>query len=182
MEEEQMKITVLNGSPRANGNTATMAAEFAKGAAEAGHEVTTIHVGGKKVAGCLGCGYCFTHNGNCVQKDDMTEIWEALNQTDLVVFASPIYWWEVTAQMKSVIDRLYAHGSIGFHFNKIALLLDSASPGVYDAPISMFQSICSYLNWENIRTICIPNMEDMNSMKNSPMLEEVYRFGRELGE
>lgn len=175
-----MKITVLNGSPRGNGNTAIMVEEFVKGATEAGHEVTTIQVGAKKIAGCLGCRYCFAHDGNCVQKDDMAEVWEALNQTDFVVFASPIYWWEVTAQLKAVIDRLYAHALVGFHFNKVAVLLDSGSPEVYDAPISMFKSICVYLKWENVGTICIPNMEDKNSMKTSPMLEDVYKFGRSL--
>ena len=177
----QLSVFLLyNKHPRANGNTATMVQAFEKGATEAGHEVTAIHVGAKKVAGCLGCQYCFTHEGTCVQKDDMTGIWEVLNQTDLLVFASPIYWWEVTAQTKAVIDRLYAHALVGFNFNKIALLFDSGSPEVYDAPISMFKSICSYLKWENAGTICIPDMENKDSMKGSPMLEEVYKFGRSL--
>lgn len=179
-EKNRIKITVLNGSPRANGNTATMVQAFEKGATEAGHEVSVIHVGAKKVAGCLGCQYCFTHEGTCVRKDDMTEIWKVLNQTDLLVFASPIYWWEVTAQTKAVIDRLYAHALVGFNFNKIALLFDSGAKDVYDAPISMFQSICDYLKWENVGTICIPNMEDKDSMKSSPMLEDVYKFGGSL--
>ncbi len=175
-----MKITVLNGSPRANGNTATMVQAFEKGAAEAGHEVTIIHVGAKKVAGCLGCEYCFAHDGACVRKDDMTEIFEELDQTDLVVFASPIYWWEVTAQMKAVIDRMYSHAKVGFHFDKIILLFNSGSPNVYDAPISMFKSICEYVGWEKVGEVCIPNMEDKDSMKTSPMLDEVYRLGRNL--
>ncbi|MDD3138346.1 MAG: flavodoxin family protein [Lachnospiraceae bacterium] len=177
-----MKITVLNGSPRANGNTGTMVQALEKGATEAGHEVTVLHIGAKKVAGCLGCQYCFGHEGICVQKDDMTGIWEVLNQTDLLVFATPIYWWEVTAQTKAVIDRLYAHALVGFNFNKVALLFDSGSDGVYDAPISMFKSICEYLKWENIGTICVPNMENKDSMKTVPQLAEVYEFGRQIQE
>jgi len=116
-----MKITILNGSPRPGGNTEIMADAFRKGAAEAGHEVTQINLAGKKIAGCLGCHHCFANNGECVQKDDMEGILQVIDQTDLLVFASPVYWFDITSQMKSVIDRMYARGKIGFHFAKTAL-------------------------------------------------------------
>lgn len=74
-----MKITILNGSPRENGNTEIMAQEFAKGAKENGHEVELINLAGKQIAGCKGCQYCFTHDGVCSQKDDMAAILENLD-------------------------------------------------------------------------------------------------------
>ena len=175
-----MKITIINGSPRVNGNTEIMVDEFVRGAAEAGHEVTKINLAGKKISGCLACKYCFSHGGECVQKDDMTEILAVLDQTDMVVFASPVYWFEVSAQLKTVIDRMYARGSVGFHFHKVALLLDSGSPGVYDAAITMYQSINAYLKWEDKGIITIPGMKDKGSMKDVPQLEEVYKFGKSL--
>ena len=68
-----MKVTVLVGSPRKGGNTELMVDEFVKGAKEVGHEVEKILLADKNVGGCKACEYCFAHDGECVQKDDMTE-------------------------------------------------------------------------------------------------------------
>ena len=87
-----MKIVVLNGSPRVNGNTAAMTKAFAEGAAEAGHEVEIVPVAKLKIAGCLGCEYCHTKGGGkCVQKDDMRKLYPLLEEAEMIVFASPIY-------------------------------------------------------------------------------------------
>mgnify|MGYP000125688933 CR=1 FL=1 len=72
----------------------------------------------------MACEYCFSHNGECAQKDDMTQVYAELKDADMVVFASPIYWFDITAQLKAVIDRLYVGATAGFHFHKTALLLD----------------------------------------------------------
>lgn len=175
-----MKITVLNGSPRKNGNTEIMVNEFARGAKEAGHETEIISLGGKKISGCLGCQYCFSHDGVCVQKDDMAEVLKVLDETDLLVFASPIYWFDITAQLKSAIDRMYARGKIGFHFKKTALLLDSASDHVYDAALAQYKAMCSYLKWESVGEICIPGMAEKGSMSDALALKQVYELGKSL--
>lgn len=103
-----MNIVVLSGSPRKGANTDTMVEAFAETVREVGHTVEVIRVASKKIAGCLGCQYCFTHEGICVQKDDMANVIESLKDADMVVFASPIYWFDITAQEKAAIDRLYA--------------------------------------------------------------------------
>ena len=72
------KILILEGSPRKNGNTDLMAQEFAVGATEAGHKVEKIYIKDKTIKGCLGCGACQRNGGSCVQKDDMTEIYEKI--------------------------------------------------------------------------------------------------------
>lgn len=113
-----MKIVVLSGSPRKGANTDTMVEVFAETAREGGHTVEVIRVAGKKIAGCLGCQYCFTHEGTCVQKDDMADVIESLKDADMAVFASPIYWFDITAQEKAAIDRLYAFGATGFPFTR----------------------------------------------------------------
>ena len=175
-----MKITILNGSPSPGGNTEIMAQAFEKGAREAGHEVTLINLAGKKISGCLGCHYCFAHDGTCVQKDDMADILKVIDETDLLVFASPIYWFDITAQLKTVIDRMYARGKIGFHFKKTALLLDSGSDGVYDAALAQYKAMCSYLRWQSVGEVCIPNMTEKGSMKTSPLLEKAYALGKAI--
>lgn len=102
------KITVLVGSPRKNGNTEILADAFIKGAEQAGNKVTKIRLSERKVNGCIGCDYCTKNDGKCVQKDDMRAIYDALYDTNVVVLATPIYCYGITAQLKAVIDRFYA--------------------------------------------------------------------------
>lgn len=102
------KVLILEGSPRRNGNSAILSEEFARGAQEAGCSVEKVYIAGKKIAGCLGCNACYRNGGSCIQKDDMTEIREKMLAADVIVLASPIYFYSMTAQMKAVIDRTYA--------------------------------------------------------------------------
>jgi multimeric flavodoxin WrbA len=101
-------VLILEGSARRNGNSALLSEEFARGAEEAGCRVEKLCVAAKKVAGCLGCNACYRNGGECVQKDDMAEIREKMLAADVIVLASPIYFYSMTAQMKAVIDRTYA--------------------------------------------------------------------------
>ena len=106
-----MKVLVLNGSPHPNGATADMVSAFEKGAKEAGHEVIIFAVARMNVKGCLGCEYC--HNkgeGKCVQQDDMKALYPEFLSADMVVFASPIYYFTLSAQLQAVIHRTYAFG------------------------------------------------------------------------
>ena len=77
-----------------------MTQAFTKGAEKKGHEVVNLPVGTMKIRGCMACEYCFSHNGECAQKDDMTQVYAELKDADMVVFASPIYWFDITAQLK----------------------------------------------------------------------------------
>lgn len=104
----EKNVLILHGSPRKNGNTALLSEAFERGALEAGHKVRRIFIRSKKIQGCLGCGACQRNGGNCVQKDDMTEIYKAMLEADVIVFASPVYFYTWTAQMKTVIDRTFA--------------------------------------------------------------------------
>ena len=106
-----MKIAILNGSPRAK-NTAAMINAFAEGAKEAGHEVEIFHVGKMNIGGCKGCEYCHTKGGGtCVQKDDMEKVYPALAEAELVVLASPVYYFGLTGQLQSAVSRFYAVGA-----------------------------------------------------------------------
>lgn len=175
-----MKILVLNASPRANGNTQMMAESFSKGAKEAGHDVDLVNLRGKKIGGCLACKYCFSHGGECVRKDDMQPILQKMDLVDMVVFATPIYWFDMSAQLKLVIDRMYAKASVGFRFNKVALLLDAGADHVFDAAIAQYKMTCGYLKWQNMGIITAPNMVQKGSMAQSPALKQAYDLGKSL--
>ena len=137
-----MKIAILNGSPRKQ-NTEAMVNAFAEGAREAGHEVEILHVGKMKIAGCLGCEYCHGKGeGKCVQKDDMEKVLPAYLDSDMIVFASPLYYATLTAQLEAAIQRVYCIGKPA-KATKAALLLSSAS-GAYDAAIARYKAYTGF--------------------------------------
>jgi multimeric flavodoxin WrbA len=102
------KVLILMGSPRPSGNTALLCSEFTKGAEEAGNEVETAEVAKLDINGCLGCCACQANGGSCIQKDDMQEVYEKIQQADVIAIASPIYFYTWTAQTKKVLDRMFA--------------------------------------------------------------------------
>ena len=145
-----MKILILQGSPRANGNTAWMAEEYKKAAEAAGHEVTLVNVARKKIAGCLACEYCHTKgNGACIQKDDMQELYPLMNEAEVLVLAAPIYYFTLCAQIQAPIQRMYCVNK-PTKVKKMALLMSSYSPGVYDGATAEFRDICNYRQVENM--------------------------------
>ena len=94
-----MKITVISSSLRRNGNSEMLADEFIRGAKESGNEVEKITLGGKKINFCIGCLSC-QKTGKCVIKDDCAEINEKIHDADVLVFATPIYYYEMSGQLK----------------------------------------------------------------------------------
>lgn len=102
------KVLILSGSPRKGGNSDLLCDEFMKGALQSGNEVTKINVAAKKVAPCRGCYYCKSHGGECVIKDDMAQILQSVIDADVIVLASPVYFYSIDAQLKAVIDRTVA--------------------------------------------------------------------------
>lgn len=101
------KVLILSGSPRLGGNSDLLCDEFAKGAKDAGHDVEKIRVAEKNVGYCRAC-YACKSSGKCVIKDDMAEILQKMIDADVLVLASPVYFYSVDAQLKAVIDRTVA--------------------------------------------------------------------------
>ena len=102
------KVLILSGSPRKNGNSDILCDEFTKGATEAGHNVEKIHVSEKNIHPCIACYHCSKNSGACVFKDDMAEILQKMIDADVLVLASPVYFYSIDAQLKAVIDRTVA--------------------------------------------------------------------------
>lgn len=101
------KVLILSGSPRKNGNSDILCDEFARGAAEAGHEVEKIRIAEKRIGYCHAC-YACRGTGVCSIKDDMAEIMQKMIDCDVMVLASPVYFYSIDAQLKAVIDRSVA--------------------------------------------------------------------------
>lgn len=97
-------VLIISASPRKNGNSDILCDRFALGAQESGNKVEKIFVSDKKIGYCRGCGVCNdTHK--CVQKDDMAEILDKMINADVIVLATPVYFYSMDAQMKTLIDR-----------------------------------------------------------------------------
>lgn len=142
-----MNIVILNGSAR-KGNTCACINAFAEGAKE-GNEIEIIETDKVNVSPCRGCGACGCTNG-CVAKDDSNAVIDKLIAADLIVFASPIYWWGVTAQLKTVIDKCYCKGAY-LKNKKIGLILCAGAPTddeEYELIKRQFDLISEYLEWD----------------------------------
>lgn len=102
------KVLILSSSPRRGGNSDRLCDRFAEGAREAGHEVEKLFLGDLNIACCTGCGACYNGEHPCAQRDDAAMVLEKMVAADVIVMASPVYFYTVCAQMKRLIDRCCA--------------------------------------------------------------------------
>src|SRR5208337_2639400 len=103
-----MNIVCLLGSPRMKGNSSTIAKHFCDMAEKLGAQVRTFALNEIRYRGCQGCMACKTKLDRCALKDDLTEVLEAVRETDILVLASPVYYWDVSAQVKAFLDRTFS--------------------------------------------------------------------------
>ena len=123
------RVLILSTSPRKNGNSDTLAEEFARGAREAGHEVEKISLSGKEIRFCQGCLAC-QKTGRCVIHDDADAIvQEKMLGAQVLVFATPIYYYEMCGQMKTMLDRSNPLYSSDYAFREVYLLATAAEDG-----------------------------------------------------
>ena len=101
-------VVILSGSPRKGSNSDLLCDEFLRGAVEAGNQVEKIRVAEKKIGYCSACYYCRDYGGVCAKKDDMAELLQKIIDADVLVLASPVYFYSIDAQLKTVIDRTVA--------------------------------------------------------------------------
>ena len=174
-----MNILILNGSPRENGNTQFLIDAFIAGASTHNHKITVVPIARKKIAGCLGCEYCHTKGqGTCIQKDDMQEIYTLLQEAEMLIFASPIYYFHLSGQLQCAISRFYAIGKPK-KLKKVALFLSSGSNHVYDGAIYAYEnSFVQYLHLEDCGVYTAYGSQNQSEEKK----QELYQFGLSLQE
>lgn len=100
------RVLILSSSPRKNGNSDTLCHNLMSGAKNSGNEVVEIFINDKNINYCKACAYCEKHNGVCTIKDDMADIIKEIFASDVIVFASPVYFYSISGQLKTLIDRL----------------------------------------------------------------------------
>lgn len=179
-----MKIVILNGSPRKSGNTSFAMNVLTQHIDQSKHSVEIIHVAAKQVAGCMDCNGCVS-TGSCVLKDDGIELSEKVVAADMVVFASPIYWFGITAQLKAAIDRLYGKYITATEIKpkKVALFLvggEVVSHRQYEITKEQFRYIASLLPGDLMYTQYISAHDGNSIEKQSDTLDAIEIFAKSL--
>lgn len=176
-----MNILMLTGSPHKNGTSNTLAREFIRGAREAGHQVEVYDCAHGNLHPCYGCDRCGM-NGDCVQKDDGNEVLKKLLAADAVVFVTPVYYFGMSAQLKTMVDRLYArNGAITRKRMKAALIAtawnddDTVMKGIK----THFDIIFDYLAFQN-RGMLLARGAGTVGMMPKRYLDEAYALGTNI--
>ena len=177
-----MKIVVLTGSPHKNGTSNTLAREFIRGAEEAGHEVLRFDTAFLKIHPCIGCDHCGM-NGPCAFNDDMPKVLDAILDSDMLVFVTPIYYFGFSAQIKSAIDRFYSrNGQIQRKHLKSAFIAtawnndDQVMQGVE----KHIEILIDYLNLDNEGMILAKGYGYTGASTEKHYMEEAYNLGKSL--
>ncbi len=181
-KSRKMKIVVLTGSPRKSGNSAYLAEQFIKGAEEQGHEVFRFDCAFKQVEPCRACNRCGM-NGTCIFNDDFLELRPKLIEADMVVFATPMYYFGISAQMKRVIDRFYAiNGQIKGARKKAAFLMTYADTAAREAEpmLAHYRMLMDYLGWTSVGEVVAPGVWTAGSIRNTDYPGQAYRLGKSL--
>lgn len=176
------KVLILSASPRKNGNSDTLCNELLRGAIEAGHETEKIFLRDKKINICTGCGTCFNAGKPCPQKDDAPEIIQKMIDADVIVMATPVYFYTMNGSLKTLIDRCCARYTEINHkeFYFIATMADNDK----QAMERTFEGLRGF-------TLCLENAEEKGriygtgiwqsgEVNRTSLPAEAYKMGKNI--
>ncbi len=177
------KVLVITTSLRAKSNSDRLAEEVIRGAKDAGHEVEQISLKGKEIRFCIGCLSC-QKTQKCVLKDDAVRIAEKVKEADTLVFVTPIYYYEMSGQMKTLLDRLNPLYPSDYKFRKVYMLSVAAEDEDYvpEKAVSGLQGwVDCFEKAELAETLFCGGISDPNEATGrSVELDEAYQFGKQL--
>lgn len=178
------KIIILNGSPRKNGNTSALTAAFTKGAEEAGHTVTEFMLDSMNVHGCKGCfGGGKNPDSPCVQKDDMDKIYPMYKESDIVVLATPLYYWTISGQLKCAFDRLFAVAECDPNYRnpkKDSVLLMAAEGHGFEESEYWYDRLEKHLGWKSLGKILCGGVMGIGDIEGKKELNDAYELGKSI--
>lgn len=181
------KIVILNGSPRLNGNTKGLIEAFTEGAKSKGHEVICFDLQTMDIHGCLGCfGGGKDKKSPCVQKDDMQKIYPEYAAADVVVLASPMYYWGFSGQLKCAFDRLFAVAECNMFYRnpkKQAVMLMAAegnSKSNSEPVITYYEGLMKRMGWKNLGHVIAGGVMKAGDIKGHKALAEARELGATL--
>lgn len=184
-----MNICVLCGSPHRHGNTMKLVEKFVAGAKTAGHGAEIFPVVRMDIRPCMGCMACKKNGEGCIQQDDMEKIYPAVRAADVLVFASPMYWWNVSGPLKTVIDRLFAlpfnirRGDRALEGKWLQMLLtcgQPASEALQAELASMGQKMCAFTGMHWLGIVAGGNTGEAPLAEDAPACAQAWQAGAAL--
>lgn len=179
------KIVILNGSPRKGGNTAPLVKAFREGAESAGNTVTEFLLDRMQIQGCKGCfGGHSSLECPCVQKDDMVQVYPAIKAADVVVLASPLYYWTIGGQLKTALDRLFAleegDGNLLRGNGKSSALLMAAEGCGFEDAVTYYDHLLEHLRWKNLGHVLAGGNMEAGDIQGKPELQQAHDLGQSV--
>jgi len=172
-------VLIISSSPRVNSNSDALCKQFEKGAKEAGHNVEYVRLKDKKIGYCLGC-YACEKTGKCFQNDDMTSLRESLLKADVIVFATPVYYYCMSAQLKTFIDRLVPfYTEIRADIYLFATAWDSDTKNL-ESTLEAMRG-CTRDCFEGCTekgALAVGGVHEQNEILNRPELNKAYEMGK----
>jgi multimeric flavodoxin WrbA len=180
------KVLGILGSPRKGGNSETLVRKVLVGAAKNGAALDVIRLQGLNLSGCTDCRRCWSGGRPCVIDDDMDKVYEKVREADILVFASPLYWYSWSSQMKPVWDRFlpFVHKEALWDLkNKRALLVASAGddkPDVFQGILFSFKTSCGLLCLEMAEPLLAHGVYGKGEAEKGQWLNLAESLGRSL--
>lgn len=176
------KVLILSGSPRKDGNSDLLCDEFMRGTIESKNEVEKIFIRDKKIGCCNACYYCTSNNGKCAVNDDMSEIIDKMQSADVIVMASPVYFYSIDAQMKAVIDRCVARWR-DIPDKEFYYIMTAAedSKTVMDCTLECFRGFARCLDNATEKGVIFgKGVYEKGEIKNTRYMKEAYEMGKNV--
>jgi multimeric flavodoxin WrbA len=179
-------ILVITGSPRKAGNSDLLADAFISGALSKGHQVTKFAAAAKTIGCCRACDTCWSKGHACSFNDGFTELEPLLEQADVLVFASPLYWFAMSAQIKAAMDRMYAYDmenrKLSLKIKEAILLVCGAgeSMAIFDGVIASHKCALEYLKWRNAGILAVPGVHAKGDILKTDALQKAEQLGKAL--
>ncbi len=175
-------VLILSGSPRKGGNSDLLCDEFMRGAKENGNQVTKINVADQKISPCRACYFCRDHSGECIYKDDMQKILQAMIDADVLVLASPVYFYSINAQLKTVIDRTVARWlevkNKEFYYIMTAA---DAEKEAMDTTLACFRGYADCVEGAKEKGVIYgTGVYEKGEVLDKPILKEAYEMGKRI--
>ncbi len=179
------KIVILNGSPRRTGNTSAPVKAFTEGAESAGHTVTEFFLDSMNIHGCKGCfGGHSSKECPCVQRDDMNKIYPVVRECDVIVLASPLYYWNMSGQIRTAIDRLFAleegDGNLLRGHGKASALLMAAEGHGFEDVLVYYNHLMEHLKWNNLGHVLAGGNGEIGDIEGKAEISAAYELGKSI--
>lgn len=179
------KIVILNGSPRKTGNTSALVKAFTEGAESVGNTVTEFFLDRMDIHGCKGCfGGHSSKECPCVQKDDMAQIYPVVKKCDVVVLASPLYYWTMSGQLRTALDRLFAleegDGNLLRGNGKSSALLMAAEGHGFDDAVLYYDHLMEHLRWKNLGHVLAGGNMEVGDINGKAEIQQAYGLGKSI--